>query len=167
MRLTPLILLVAISSACEGSLAPDDYLPRKGVEIVVDSAVYHLQTSTYGWYINVAASVVNGSDQDIYLSQDCGYWGVSRPSNSDSYLVLGAYDCAAGGLARPAPRLIAAGDRYTETFKLHGGIELQARPQILLENNIGPVLFRYMFTDPLATKGVSVKSTPFQVLPPK
>ena len=165
MRLTPVIALVAIATACESSLAPDDFLPRKGVEIVVDSAVYHLQTAKYGWFINVTASVVNNSNEDIYLSQDCGYYGVGRPGEGDLYLALGDYACADGSPGRPASRLIAAGERYSETFRLAGGIQLQARPQILLENNIGPVVFRYMFTDPLATKGVPLKSKPFEVLP--
>jgi hypothetical protein len=165
MRLTPIILCVAIATACESSLAPNDFLPRKGVEIVVDSAAYHLQGNTNGWFINVTASVVNNSNQDIYLAQGCGYWRVSRPNQGDPYLALGDYACAVDGFTPAAPHLIAAGERYTQTFRLYGGIQLQARPQILLENNIGPMLFGYTFTDPYATKGVSLTSGAFQVLP--
>jgi hypothetical protein len=51
MRLIPIILCVATATTCESSLAPNDFLPRKGVEIVVDSAVYHLQPNTNGWFV--------------------------------------------------------------------------------------------------------------------
>jgi hypothetical protein len=159
------IFVVGAATACESSLAPSDYLPTKGVEVVVDSAVYHLQPATYGWYVNVTASVVNNSDRDVYLSQDCGWWHLDRPNRTDPYLELGAYACFADATTRPAPVLVAAGDRYTQTFKLLGDIQLQANPQILLANNIGPVVFSFGFTDPFVTKSASVASTPFQVLP--
>lgn len=167
MRIASLVLFVTIASGCDGSLGPESFLPKKGVEVVVDSAVYHLQTTQYGWSVNVTASVINGSDRDVYLWQDCGYWSVSRPSHDDPALVLGVYGCAFVSSARPAPRLIAAGDRYTETFKLTGELQPQARPAITIENNIGSMLFRYQFTDPLGTKVVPVISLPFEVKSPQ
>ena len=168
VRCSAFIFVMGIATACDASLAPPDYLPGKGVEVVVDSAVYHLQTGTPGgWFINVTASVVNGSDQDVYLWQDCGWWDLERPNSSDPYLELGAYACAMDTYTRPAPILVAAGDRYTQTFNLRGDIQLQARPQVLLANNVGPVMFRFYFTNPLLTKSASLTSTSFEVLPPQ
>jgi hypothetical protein len=159
---------ISVVAACDIGIAPKTFLPGKGVQIVVDSAVYHLQTLQPGQYqVKVAVTVVNASDHDVYLAQHCGYYSLNWADRSTAWLELGAYACAAiGGGPVPAPLPIAAGDSYTRVFNFRGSLQPQARPQITLENNIGVMKFRYRFTNPTATTGVSVESAPFTVLPP-
>lgn len=151
-------------SAC--STPSDPTLPDKGVEILVDSAVYHLEPrGTLGFRVNVVVTVVNDTDHDVYLAQYCGYYSLRRVDGSR--LELGEYACAlAGGGQLPIPYLIAAGTRYTKTFSLLGSIQPQARPQITLEDNIGSVKFTYLFTNQSGKAFVTLDSAPFTVLPP-
>jgi hypothetical protein len=156
----------AVLAVCACSSPSDPSLPDKGVEILVDSAVYHLEPrGSLGFRVNVAVTVVNDTDHDVYLAQECGYYLVRRVDGSR--LELGAYSCAAvGGGQRPTPLLIASGTRYAQTFNLLGSIQPQARPQITLEDNIGPVKFTYVFTNQSGKAFVTLDSAPFTVLPP-
>jgi hypothetical protein len=161
-----LISSAAILAVCACSSPSDPSLPDKGVAIVVDSAVYHLEPrSTLGFRVNVTVTVVNDTDHDVYLAQECGYYSVRRVDGSR--LELGAYACAVvGGGQRPTPLLIASGARYTKAFNLLGSIQPQARPQITLEDNIGSVKFTYVFTNQSGKAFVTLDSAPFTVLPP-
>ncbi|HEX6574960.1 MAG TPA: hypothetical protein VF042_08295, partial [Gemmatimonadaceae bacterium] len=95
----PGLLASALLAACEKSTAPDPALPTKGVSIVVDSAAYHLQRrGSLGFQVNLAVTVINDSDHDVFISQRCGYYSLTRTNGSEIW--LGAYGCAdVGGVA--------------------------------------------------------------------
>lgn len=133
---------------------------------MLDSAVYHLSPrNALVFRVNVAVTVVNDTDHDVYLAQDCGYYWLRRVDGSR--LELGEYECAlVGGGQRQAPLLIASATRYTKAFTLFGSIQPQARPQITLEDNIGSVKFTYLFTNQSGKAFVTLDSAPFTVLPP-
>jgi hypothetical protein len=160
------LLASVLLAACERSTAPDPSLPTKDVRIVVDSAVYHLhRRGSLGFQVNVAVTVINDSDHDVFLSQHCGYYALTRTDGSN--LELGAYACALpGGVPMPTPIRINARARYTKVFNLYGSIQPQARPQITLEDNVGNVKFSYGFTNESGTASMSLQSAPFTVLPP-
>ncbi len=157
-------LLSLLLAACDGSIATDPSLPRRGVEVVVDSAVYHLQPWQYGYQVNLAVTVINDGDHDVYLAQHCGFWGLQRADGNTARLELGAYGCS--GESRTSPLRIPAGTRYTKTFTLDGSFQPQARPPVTLDNYIGTVKIRYSFTNPSGTDFRSIQSEPFMVLPP-
>lgn len=159
------VSFAVLVTACRSTIL-DPSLPGRGVEIVVDSAVYHLQPrGTNLFQVNIAVTVINDGDHDVYLGQYCGYYAVRRADGSATE--LGAYACAVpGGVALPAPIRIPAGTRYTKTFNLVGTIQPQAGPPITLDDNIGKVKFVYGFTNPLGTEIITIESAPFTVLPP-
>ena len=161
----PLLPAFALLVACE-STGPEPSLPTKGVSIVVDSAAYHLQRrGSFGFQANVAVTVINDSDHEVFISQSCGNYALRRVDGSS--LEFGAYACAlSGGAPIPTPIRVDAKTRYTKVFDLHGSIQPQARPQITLEDNVGEVKFRYVFTDESGSQSVSLESESFRILPP-
>ena len=132
---------------------------------MVDSSAYHLMPASGGYAITLRVTVVNDSDQDVFISQDCGSWRLARASESDkTTLYLGAYECIEG--ERQQPLAIAAGDEHSRTFRLTGSNSPLTRPPITIENNTGTLVFSYTFTDPMGDPRGNVRSAPFSVLPP-
>lgn len=161
-KVTAAILLSPMLGSCDG---PTDFTPRRGVAIMVDSSAYHLSPASDGYAITLTATIVNDSDRDLFLSQDCGSWRLARASESDkTTLYLGAYECIEG--QRQQPVAIAAGDEYSRTFRLTGTNSPLTRPRITIENNTGTLVFWYTFTNPSGDSRVNVHSAPFSVVPP-
>lgn len=164
--LVPLALVATGLASC---VSDSSFAPSNGLEVAVDSSVYHLTLMSGGyWYqMNMNVTIVNNSDKTVYLSQDCGSWSIRRANGDPTRLLLGEYGCAdIGGVSRPAPLAIAAGDSYSKPFRIEGTNSPQTRPKITIEDNIGTLVFSYVFTNPDGTGGVSVRSAPFVVAPP-
>ena len=138
-----------------------------GVNVAVDSAVYHLQPMQgNAWFqINLAVTVVNDKNYDIFVDRDCGNWRLARADETDkTYLYLGSYGCIEG--PRQAPLVLSPGKSFTEKFRLTGSNSDRANPPITIENNTGTLVFEYVLTDPDGRPAGRVRSAPFRVEPP-
>jgi len=157
---------VIFALACRGEpVAPLAH----GVEIAVDSAVYHLRPQSGNlWYeISMVVTVNNQSDETVYLSTDCGSWSLRRADENDkTWLKLGEYACAAIGVPRSAPIMIAAHTSYSKPFKIIGSNSPQTQPPITIANNTGTLVFTYVFLTSDGTGAVQLRSAPFKVIPP-
>jgi hypothetical protein len=142
-------------------------VPTRGLAVTVDSAVYHLQPWPGGYAINLTATVVNDSDRDVFLSQDCGNWALARADKADTTaLFLGDYGCALISNSLHQPRVIASGQRYSRSFRMTGSNSPLTFPPITIDNNTGTLVFWYQFTDPTGRPAGRVHSLPFRVEPP-
>jgi hypothetical protein len=140
-----------------------------GVEIVVDSAVYHLRPqSGGGWYeISMVVTVSNTSDETVYLSTNCGSWSLRRADENDKTpLILGEYACAIAGFPRSDPIVIAAHTSYSKPFKIIGSNSPLTQPPITIANNTGTLVFSYVFLTSDGTGATQLRSAPFGVVPP-
>ena len=138
-----------------------------GVNVAVDSAVYHLQPQPgHYWYqINLTLTLVNNKNYDVFVSKDCGSWRLARADESDkTYLYLGSYGCIES--PRQAPLDLAPGQRFSRSFTLAGSNSPDTRPPITIENNTGTLVFEYVLTDPDGRPAGRARSAPFRVEPP-
>jgi hypothetical protein len=157
--------MLAVLSACD-SQSP--LQPAVGVDVAVDSAVYHLRSFFGSYQVDIRSTITNSSDHDIFIGQDC--WDGPRLRRSDPAdkreLLLGEYACAVSSQGSATPLRIAAGAQYTQTFKLSGSNSPQTRPPITIDDNTGSLAMTYALTDSAGKQIGSIASPAFTVVPP-
>jgi hypothetical protein len=166
VRLTAVLSgVLAFLGACD-SQSPVQ--PAAGVDVAVDSAVYHLQRFFSDYHVEIKSTITNSSDHDIFIGQDCGDGPRLRRSDpSDKrQLLLGEYACAASSQTTATPLRIAAGGQYTQTFKLDGSNSSQTRPPITIDDNTGSVAMTFSLTDAAGKVLANLASAAFTVVPP-
>ena len=158
------VLTLVLVSACDGSGPTDPSLPKRGVSIEVDSAVYHLVPRQFGYEVNMTVTIVNDGDSDVYLSKYCGSWRLGRADGDTEWIELGAYACIEEN--RRDPVTVKAGTRFTETYRLMGFYQRQRNPPITMREYTGSMVFHRTFSNPSGTAWLSLHSQPFVVRPP-
>ena len=158
------VLTLVMACACNGGAPTDPNLPRRGVTIEVDSVVYHLKPTQYGYEVNMTVTIVNDGDSDVYLSKYCGSWRLGRADGGTEWIELGAYACIEE--PRRDPVTVRAGTRFTETYHLSGSYQRQRNPPITMREYTGSMVFHRTFSNPSGTNWLSLHSDPFIVRPP-
>jgi len=160
------ILFIVAAIACVACNADRTVDPAVGVDVTVDSAVYHLQPYFSWYWIEVKSSITNNSDHDIFIGQNC--WTGQHVRRADAtdkrQLLLGEYGCIEEELARPLR--IEAGKQYANTWKVWGSNSPQTRPPITIDDNTGTMVMTFVLTDSAGKPIGRIASRTFDVVPP-
>jgi hypothetical protein len=155
--------LLIIVGACSSDNAVS---PITGVDVSVDSAVYHLQPFFSSYWINVRSTITNSSDHDIFISRSCydGQRLVRADPADERQLLLGQYSCIEEDAIPPLR--IGAGTEYSYTWRVLGSNSSQTRPPITIDDNTGRLAVTFVLTDSFGRRLTTVASQAFDVVPP-
>ena len=165
-------ILAAILTLCASCRAEDALLPRRGVSIEVDSAVYHLKPYIadfiiWSYTVDITVTIRNDSDRKIYLSQYCRPWFVTRADADTTSLILGEFGGCVGTVTEPIlPLPILPTLPHTQRVELSADNSWRRMPRVSIANDTGTLALNFVFTDRFGRGYARVRSAPFRVVAP-